>query len=183
MRRAPPASLRSALFRVKKHLAPADTSGLEDVLGRGSEAPSDGTSLSLMTAQLSGGSTHAEKEAMESADRIRPSRAPHMRYKYMLSNGVHAVNKASEYFLRVAKQTDGDLFRAVACERAFICESRRILFTPPAPSGKGLAPPTIRPEGLAQTFGVIRTLFRMAKDAARIEAPFLRVSVLVLGIG
>ena len=88
VRRAPPADLRSALLRVKKHLAPADASGFEDALSQGSEAPSDGTSLLLMTTQPSGAGTQAEKGAMESADRIRLSRAPHMGYKYLLPNGA-----------------------------------------------------------------------------------------------
>ena len=33
----------------------------------------------------------------------------------------------------------------------------------------------IRSEGLVQNFGVLRTLSRMVRDAARAEAPFLRV--------
>ena len=51
----------------------------------------------------------------------------------------------------------------------------RISFAPYALSGKGLAPPTIRPEGLEQSLGVLRTLFRMVKDASRVEMPFFRV--------
>ena len=44
LRLASPSELRSALLRVKKHLAPANASGLEDALGQGSEVPSYGTS-------------------------------------------------------------------------------------------------------------------------------------------
>ena len=51
----------------------------------------------------------------------------------------------------------------------------RVLFTPYAPSGKGLAPPAIRPEGLVQTLAVSRPPPRMVKDAARMETPSLRV--------
>ena len=63
--RAAPSELRSALLRVKKHLAPANASSLEDVLGQGCDVRSDGTSLLLMTAQLSGAGAQAEKVAME----------------------------------------------------------------------------------------------------------------------
>ena len=88
LRRASPADLRSALLRVKKHLAPANTSGLEHASGQGSEVPSDGTSLLSTTAQFSGAGAQAEKVAMESVDRIRLSRAPNMKYKYLLSRGA-----------------------------------------------------------------------------------------------
>ena len=39
LRRAPPSDLRAVLARVKKRLPPSNLSGLEDVLGRGGEAP------------------------------------------------------------------------------------------------------------------------------------------------
>ena len=44
LRRAPPTESRSVLQRAKKHLAPEKTSDSEDVLGQGSDIPSDGTS-------------------------------------------------------------------------------------------------------------------------------------------
>ena len=98
-----------------------------------------------------------------------------MKFKYLLSGGVQSMDKVFEYFRRVVKESNDALAQAVASEREFICEAMRVLFTPYAPSGKGLAPPTIRPEGLAQTLAVFRTLSRMVKDAARTETPFLRV--------
>ena len=175
LRQASPGEVRSALRRVKKHLPPSNASGLEDVLGQGGEVPSEGTSLLLMTAQMSGPGSQAEKVAMESVDRIRLSRAPHMKYKFLLSGNVNSMDKALEYFRRVAKETDDELVRAVAQEREFICDAMRVLFTPYAPSNKGLAPPVIRPEGLVKTLAIFRTLSRMVKDAARVETPFLRV--------
>ena len=39
LRRASPAELRSALLRVKRRLAPANASGLEDALGQGGDVP------------------------------------------------------------------------------------------------------------------------------------------------
>ena len=42
--------LRGAVLRLQKHLPPANTSRLEDALRQGSEVPSDGTSLLLMSA-------------------------------------------------------------------------------------------------------------------------------------
>ena len=113
VRRASPATLHSALLRVKKHLAPANASGLEDVLGQRGEAPSDETSLST-TAQFSGAGAQAGEVAMESVGRIRLSRAPHMKYEYLLSNGAQSTAKTLEYLRRVAKQTDDALVRAAA---------------------------------------------------------------------
>ena len=175
LRQASPGDIRSALRRVKKHLPPSNASGLEDVLGQGGEVPSESTSLLLMTAQMSGSGSQAEKVALESVDRLRLSRAPHMKYKYLLSGSVTTMDRALEYFRRVAKETDDELVRAVAQEREFVCEAMRVLFTPYAPSSKGLAPPVIRPEGLVKTLAILRTLSRMVKDAARVETPFLRV--------
>ena len=83
-----------------------------------------------MAAQFSGAGTQAEKVAMESVDRIRLSRSPRMKYKYLLSNGAQSMDKALEYFRRVAKQTDGPLVRAGANEREYNCDAMRILFTP-----------------------------------------------------
>ena len=51
------------------------------------------------------------------------------------------MDKALEYFRRVIKVSSDALVRAVASEREFICEAMRVLFTPYAPTGKGLAPP------------------------------------------
>ena len=175
LRQASPNDIRVALRRVKRHLPPSNSSGLEDVLGQGGEIPSEGTSLLLMTAQFSGTGSQAEKVALESVDRLRLSRAPHMKYKYLLAGGVTSMDKALEYFRRVIKESDDVLVRSIAMEREFICEAMRVLFTPYAPSVKGLAPPNVRPEGLSQTLAIFRTLSRMVKDAARVETPFLRV--------
>ena len=84
--------------------------------------PSDGTSLLFMTAQFSGPGAQAEKVAMESVDRIRLSRAPHMKDKYLLSNGAQSVYKSLEYLRRVAKKTGSSLVREVANEGEFISE-------------------------------------------------------------
>ena len=99
LRRAPPAELRSALMPVKKHLPPLDASGLEVALRRGSPAPSDGTSLFSTSAQMCGSGNRAEEVDMGSVVRIRPSRARHKRYKYLLSDGVQLMGRASEDFL------------------------------------------------------------------------------------
>ena len=84
------------------------------------------------------------------------------------------MGRALEYFRRVGQETDSELVRAVAQEREFVCEAIRISFTPYAPSGKGLAPTAIRRMGLADARGILRSLSRIVKDAARVEAPFLR---------
>ena len=91
LRQAPPADMRGALQQVKRHLAPANTFGPKDVVGQGSDAPPDGASLSLLTAQFSGPGSQAEKVAMESVGRIILSCAPHMKYKYRLPNNVQSM--------------------------------------------------------------------------------------------
>ena len=103
LRRASSVELRSALLRVKKHLPPANTSGLEDVLGQGSEVPSDGTSPLLTSAHMRGFGTRAEQVATKSVDRFRLSRAPHMGYTYLLGYGAQYVGRALEYFGRVGE--------------------------------------------------------------------------------
>ena len=137
--------------------------------------PSDSTSLLLLTAQIPGAGTQAGKVATESADRIRLSRAPDMKYKYLLPGGVRTMDKALEYFRRVVKQSDDPLVRAAPSEREFVSEAMRIFFTPYAPPDKGLAPPSIRLEGSIQTLAALRTLSRIVKDAARAGTPFLHV--------
>ena len=167
LRRATPAEIGAALLRAKKHLPPPNASGLEDVLGQAGGVPSESTSLLLMAAQFSGSGSRAEEVALESVDRPRLSRAPRMKFKYLLSGGVQSMDKALEYFRRVVRESNTVLAQSVASEREFICEAMRVLFTPYAPSGKGLAPPAIRPEGLVQTLAAFRTLYRMVTDAAR----------------
>ena len=83
IRRATPAELRNVLIRVRGHLVLAKASGLEDLLGQGCKVPSDSTSFLLMTAQVSGAGSSAGRVAMESADRLRLSRAPRMKYKFL----------------------------------------------------------------------------------------------------
>ena len=126
LRRALCVELRRTLLRVKEHLPPADTSGLEDALGHGSDVPLDGTSLLLISAQVCGSGRRAELVALESVGRIRLSRFPHMKSKYLVGSGVHGMDRASEYFRRVARGTDMPLVRAVANEREFICVSLSI---------------------------------------------------------
>ena len=93
LHRASPTVLRSAHQQIKQHLAPASTSGLEDVLSQGSDVPSDGTSLLLMTAQFPGPGTRAERVATESVDCILLSRAPRLKYKYLLPSGAAWLSK------------------------------------------------------------------------------------------
>ena len=136
--RASSGELRSALLKVKKHLAPADTPGLEDVLGQGCDIPSGGTSFLLMLAQLSGAGRPAERVAMESADSIRLGRVPHTKCKLLLPTGAQTLGRFLEYFCRVARQTDNASAPTVATEREFFCESLRALHLPCAATGKGV---------------------------------------------
>ena len=147
LRRACPGELRNALPLARKHLAPANSSGLEDVLVQGSAFPSDGTALSLMTAQFSGVGSPGERVALESVEHIRLSRDPHTKRKFVLPDGVHKTDRALGYPRRLAKQTDNALVRTVAIERGVFCGSIRILYTLYAALGKGLLPPAIRLEG------------------------------------
>lgn len=98
-------------------------------------------------------------------DCIRPSRAPNMKYKYLLGNGAQSLGRVVEDYRRVAKATDTTLVRAVAQKREFICEAIRVSSAPYKPSGKGLAAPVIRPGGSVNASVVLRSLSRVAQDA------------------
>ena len=76
-RRAPPIDRRRGITRVQKRLLPAILSGLEDILGRGGEVPTEGAPLLLVAAQTCGSVSQAEGVALESLGRIRLGRAPH----------------------------------------------------------------------------------------------------------
>ena len=82
LRRVSPVELRRALLRVKKHLPPANTRGLEDTLGLGGEVPAGGAPLLLTSARMRGSGSRAEQVAAASVDRIRLRRTPRMRYEY-----------------------------------------------------------------------------------------------------
>ena len=112
---------------------------------------------------------------MGSADRPRLCPAPRIKYWYLLGNGVQYLGCASGYFRRVAKEADSAPVRAGAQEREFICEALRISYAPYAPPSKRLAPPLMRPGGLASALGIMRALSRMVKDAARVESPVWRI--------
>ena len=86
-----------------------------------------------------------------------------MKYEYLLAGGIYSIDKALEYFRRVATQSGGPLVRAVAQERVFSRETTRALFTPYCPPGKNLAPPAIRQEGPTQTLALPRSLSRMVR--------------------
>ena len=170
--RASLVELRSALLRVKKHLPPANTSGQEEVLGQGSEAPSDGTSLFLTSAQMCGSGTRAEQVASGSVARTCIGRAPHLRYEYLLGSGAQSMDRASGYPRRVAKETGIPLVRAAAQERESVLRSVADFVCPVCSLWEGIgAPLVIRPEGLAAASGILRTLSRMAQDAVRVETP------------
>ena len=143
--RASPGELRDALLRVRKHRAPADASGLEDALGQGSEVPSDGTTSLSTTAPFSGAGAAAEHVAMDSVDRIHLSCATHMKSKFSLRNGAHALGRALEYFRRVAEETDSSSVRAGVNRCEFFRESARVLFTPYVAAGRGLRLPGSSP--------------------------------------
>ena len=176
--RASPVDLRAALLRAK-FWGPANTSGHEDFLGRGGDAPSDGAALLLITTQFPEAGTPAECVAMESADRIRLSRAPYTKYDFLLPRGAHPpsaertdstlAGRALAYLRRVAERAVGALARAVAAEREVARESVRVLYAPHAASGKGLAPLCIRPGRSTYALGVLRTPSRIVRDAAHVE--------------
>ena len=88
IRGAAPGEIRSALLRVKLRPPPANSSGLEDALGRGGEVPAEGAVLLLIAAQTRGAGFRADQVAMESICRIRLNRAPHMKFKHLLGPGA-----------------------------------------------------------------------------------------------
>ena len=88
IRRAAPREIRSALSRVMHQLPPTNSPGLEDGLGRGGDLPSEGGSLVVTAAQTRKVGSRAEQVAVESIDRIRLSRAPHLKFKHLLGPGI-----------------------------------------------------------------------------------------------
>ena len=82
--------------------------------------PPDGTSLLWVAAQVPGAETQSEMVAMEPTGRVRLSRAPHIRYRYLLSGGVRPMDKAIEYFRPEPKRTVIPPVRAVANVRESI---------------------------------------------------------------
>ena len=119
---------------------------------------------------------------MESVDRIHLSRAPHMEYKYLFPNGVQRMAKALEYFRRVAEHAGNSFVRAVANEREFFRGALRILSAPYAPSGGGLPPPAIRPEGLSNTPGVYEPCPARVKMRPELKPRFCVFMITVVGI-
>ena len=145
--------LRSALLRVKGRPAPSNASGFEVVLGQGSEVPSAGTSLFArrgrvveQVAQI-GVIARAEQVTPESAVRIRLSRAPHMKRKYLLGNGAGVFTPCRE---RNGHAWRRSIWEEVVCS----CDSVG---------------------GLVAASGIMRTLSRMVEDAVLAETPFTRV--------
>ena len=98
-----------------------------------------------MAARTRGEGYRAERVAMESIDRTRLNRAPHMTFKHSLDPDAEGVGRALEYFRRVAKATNDVLVRASANERGYFCAAACIHFTPYAPNVKGSAPANVLP--------------------------------------
>ena len=95
----------------------------------------------LMTAQTRGARSRAKQVAIESADRIPLSRAPHMKYRISLGPGAPSMARALAFFSRVAKETDNPLEKSATEERGFICEALRIPYAPFAPCLRGASHP------------------------------------------
>ena len=136
VRRASPIDLWQGILRVNKRRPPASAPGLGDILGIGSEVPSEGTSLFLMAAQLCGYGSHAEKNVLESLGRIRLGPVPQMSFKRLQSPGVDSSDCTLGNFRVVAKETDNDMARALAKEREASCDSVRMQFAAYAPAAK-----------------------------------------------
>ena len=79
---------------------------------------------------MCGSGTRAERVATGSGDRIRLSRAPHTKYKFLLGRGVESMGRALERCRRVAKDADSSSARAVAQELEFFREALRFLANP-----------------------------------------------------
>ena len=174
IRRGAAGDIRSALVSVKHRPPPAYSSVPGEVLGcRGGE-PSGVTSLFLMAAQSCGPGSRPEQVALKCIDRTRLNRAPHMEIKGLLGPHTQGMGRALGCFRRVAMEPDCVLARALSHEREYICDAVRILFTPYAPNVKRSAPPVVLPVALRSASGIIRSLSRIAEDAARVENGCLR---------
>ena len=94
IRRASNLDLRQGIFRMKKHLHPPAVSWLEEIPAQGGEVPSNRPSLLKMAARSRSVGSQAEYVALESLDRIRLSRASHMKYKHLLGGSVVSTDSA-----------------------------------------------------------------------------------------
>ena len=174
IRRAALGEIHTAKVRVKRHLRSANTPGLGDVLGRGAEAPSGGTSLSFMAAKSYGPGSRSVEVAVEPIGRSRLNRAPRLKYKHLVGPGTKGIYRALEYFRRLTKGADDVPVGAVASEQGYTCVAARILLTPFAPNVNAATPPCVLPEGMATALGITRTLSRIAKEAACVVSSFFR---------
>ena len=86
LRSATPVEMRSAPLRVEKHVPPANTSGLGDVLGQVSRSAVE-RNLAVFGVSSDVWPGHAESAwvTLESVDRIRHRRAPLAKYEYLPS--------------------------------------------------------------------------------------------------
>ena len=154
IRRAASGDTGSASLRVLRHRPPANASGSEDVRGRGSEVPSEGTSLLLLAARACGTGPRAGQVAVEPIGRIRLNRAPYMKFRLLFGPGIQGRDRALEFFRHVAKGTNDVVARTRAKERENICDAVRILFPPYAPDVEAAAPRNVLPEGMSAALGV-----------------------------
>ena len=113
-----------------------------------------------MAAETREAGFRAEHPALGRIGRIHLYRDPHITFEHLSGPHVQAMDRSPEYFRRATTVADGGHARASACERAYFCEA---------------ALPDVHPGGMAAALGVVRTLPRISRDAARAETSFLRV--------
>ena len=93
-----------------------------------------------------------------------------MMYDNLLGRHIDAVGRALAHFRR-----GSELMYALGNGREFFCGGLRALFTTRAPIVRGARTPKVILEGIRHALGVLRTLPRIAKNAARAETAALRV--------
>ena len=102
----------------------------------------------------------------------------------MLGPDVQGMGRALEFCPRVAEGADDVAVRAPANESGIFCRAACALCSPYAPDIRGSEPPNVLLEGMATALvsptsspkvGIIRTLSRIAEDAARLGSSSLRV--------
>ena len=113
----------SRVFNGRRHLPPANSAGMGDILVRGVQVLSAGAPLlSVATMRGSGGSLPQEV-GPELFDRIRFPRRPRPRSKDLLGPNVDSAQKALGYLRKADTETDDGLARSFAKRRGFVFEA------------------------------------------------------------
>ena len=102
---------------------------------------------------------------MKPRERNRLPREPHVKSKELFGPQVDATVRALGHFRQVPEESQDELVRPLALGRECVCDSIRALFTRHAVTAKCAPITKVSPGGFRQALGILRSLFRIAKDS------------------